>query len=101
MGLASGLMRVFKLPYLYALHEPGKLRRNVLGDPVALKVIEIIKRGNLPDRAITLGTIVRKRLFEMQDRYRIIGDVRGLDLMQAIELVKDQITKESPSRKHK
>ncbi|MEM1834441.1 MAG: aspartate aminotransferase family protein [Thermosphaera sp.] len=77
---------------------PGSFGGTYGGNPVAcavaLKVIEIIKRDNLPERAMRLGTIVRKRLLEMQERYRIIGDVRGLGLMQAIELVKDQKTKE-------
>jgi 4-aminobutyrate aminotransferase/(S)-3-amino-2-methylpropionate transaminase len=35
-----------------------------------------------------------KRLKHMQDKYPLIGDVRGLGGMVAIELVKDRCTKE-------
>jgi 4-aminobutyrate aminotransferase/(S)-3-amino-2-methylpropionate transaminase len=51
-------------------------------------------RDELPDRAATLGEIMRKRLNELYDKFKLIGDVRGLGLMQAIELVKDRKTKE-------
>jgi 4-aminobutyrate aminotransferase/(S)-3-amino-2-methylpropionate transaminase len=38
---------------------------------------------------------MKKRLEEMKERYEIIGDVRGLGVMQAIELVKNRGTKEA------
>ena len=31
---------------------------------------------------------------ELKDKYQVIGDVRGMGLMQAVELVKDRETKE-------
>ncbi|MEM2025385.1 MAG: aspartate aminotransferase family protein, partial [Desulfurococcaceae archaeon] len=67
------------------------------GNPVAcaaaLKVIEILQRDKLQERAIRLGEVMKKRLLEMASKYSIIGDVRGLGVMQAIELVKDQFAK--------
>ncbi|MEM4601980.1 MAG: aminotransferase class III-fold pyridoxal phosphate-dependent enzyme, partial [Desulfurococcaceae archaeon] len=59
----------------------------------ALKVIEIMQRDKLQERAVRLGEVMKKRLLEMASKYRLIGDVRGLWVMQAIELVKDQLTK--------
>jgi 4-aminobutyrate aminotransferase/(S)-3-amino-2-methylpropionate transaminase len=77
---------------------PGSFGGTFGGNPVscavALKVIEIMLRDNMPERANTLGQIIRKRLNEMADKYELIGDVRGLGVMQAIELVKDRKTKE-------
>jgi len=77
---------------------PGSFGGTFGGNPVscavALKVIEIMLRDNMPGRANTLDQIIRKRLNEMADKYELIGDVRGLGVMQAIELVKDRKTKE-------
>ena len=39
-----------------------------------------------------------KRLKEMQQKYKIIGDVRGKGLMVGVEFVKDQETKERASK---
>jgi alanine-glyoxylate transaminase/(R)-3-amino-2-methylpropionate-pyruvate transaminase len=41
-----------------------------------------------------VGGYFRGRLEELKEKYRIIGDVRGMGLMQALELVKDRETKE-------
>lgn len=80
---------------------PGSFGGTYGGNPVscaaALKVIEIMRRDNLPERAMRLGQMVRRRLEEMYEKYSIIGDVRGLGVMQAIELVKDRKTKEPAS----
>lgn len=68
------------------------------GNPVAcivsLKVLEIFERDKLVERAAKLGEIVRKRFEEFRGRFKIIGDVRGLGLMQAIEFVRDERSKE-------
>jgi 4-aminobutyrate aminotransferase/(S)-3-amino-2-methylpropionate transaminase len=66
------------------------------GNPVscvaALKTIEIVQRylDNVPK----LGSILMSRLKEMQEKYEVIGDVRGLGLMVGVELVKNRKTKE-------
>ena len=77
---------------------PGSFGGTYGGNPVscavALKVIEIMLRDKLPERAERLGQVIRKRLNEMSEKYEIIGDVRGLGVMQAIELVKNRKTKE-------
>jgi len=77
---------------------PGSFGGTYGGNPVscavALKVIEIMLRDRLPERASVLGQVIRKRLNEMYEKYEIIGDVRGLGVMQAIELVKNRKTKE-------
>jgi 4-aminobutyrate aminotransferase-like enzyme len=41
-----------------------------------------------------VGGYFRERLLELQQKYRVIGDVRGMGLMQAMELVTDPATKE-------
>jgi len=82
---------------------PGGLGGTYGGNPVAcaaaLKSIDIIKR-NL-DNAIKIGELMYKRLLDMQEEYKIIGDVRGLGPMVAMELVKDRETQEPAAEETK
>lgn len=67
------------------------------GNPVAATaakaVIDYIEEQNLPANCAETGAYLRGRLVELQDRHAIIGDVRGMGLLQAIELVEDRRTK--------
>ena len=67
---------------------------NLLACASALATFEVMREDRLVENAARLGKHLNKRLTELQDRYEIIGDVRGLGLMQATELVKDRETKE-------
>ncbi|HEX8337230.1 MAG TPA: aminotransferase class III-fold pyridoxal phosphate-dependent enzyme, partial [Pyrinomonadaceae bacterium] len=49
---------------------------------------------DLRRNAAEVGAHFRQRLEELKERHAVIGDVRGLGLMQALELVKDRDTKE-------
>jgi 4-aminobutyrate aminotransferase / (S)-3-amino-2-methylpropionate transaminase / 5-aminovalerate transaminase len=64
------------------------------GNPVAcraaLAVLEVMQEEGFLARAEALGLKVRARLEELQRRFEIIGDVRGLGPMLAIELVRDR-----------
>ena len=46
------------------------------------------------DNAADVGSYYRLGLEELKDKHELIGDVRGMGLMQAIEFVKDRNTKE-------
>ena len=54
--------------------------------------IEIIERENLVQRAGTMGKYLKERL-EQFYKYHIVGDVRGMGMILAIELVADRKTK--------
>jgi 4-aminobutyrate aminotransferase-like enzyme len=77
---------------------PGLTFSTFGGNPVsmaaALAVIRVIEEEDLKTNAATVGAHLRQRLEELKDRHPVIGDVRGLGLMQAVELVKDRETKE-------
>jgi 4-aminobutyrate aminotransferase-like enzyme len=60
----------------------------------ALAVIRVIEDEDLKRNAAEVGGYLRQRLEELKDKHIIIGDVRGMGLMQGIELVKDRETKE-------
>jgi len=68
------------------------------GNPVtsvaARAVIEVIEEENLRENAFVVGGYFRKKLEELQQKYPLIGEVRGMGMMQALELVKDRQTKE-------
>ncbi len=67
------------------------------GNPIccraALAVLEIFETEDLMSRAAALGEKVRKRFDEWAGKYEMIGEVRGLGPMLALELVKDRETK--------
>jgi 4-aminobutyrate aminotransferase len=68
------------------------------GNPVtsvaAKATIELIEEEDLRENAHVVGNYFRGKLEELQQKHPLIGDVRGMGLMQALELVKDRITKE-------
>lgn len=55
--------------------------------------IETIEKENLLESATKTGAFIFKRLKEIQEKYEIIGEVRGMGMLIGIELVKDQRTK--------
>jgi 2,2-dialkylglycine decarboxylase (pyruvate) len=64
-----------------------------LAATVALTVLTVIERDGLVKRAEALGEQLSQRLAELQDRYEVVGDVRGRGLLQGIELVTDKQSK--------
>jgi 4-aminobutyrate aminotransferase len=67
---------------------------NLLACASSLATFEVMESEGLVGNAERVGGYLHRRLEELQDRHEIIGDVRGLGLMQATELVKDRRTKE-------
>ena len=68
------------------------------GNPVtsaaALATIRVIEENDLPRNAAAVGGYLREKLGELKAKYPVIGDIRGMGLMQAIECVEDPKTKE-------
>jgi 4-aminobutyrate aminotransferase/(S)-3-amino-2-methylpropionate transaminase len=68
------------------------------GNPVccraALAVLDIFEEENLLKKAKVLGQKVKQRFDTWQQQFELIGEVRGLGPMLALELVKDRETKE-------
>src|SRR6266550_8818095 len=67
----------------------------------ALAVLDIFEHENLLERANALGNRFQKRAREWQERWPMIGDVRGLGAMQAIELVQSHDKREPASEETK
>ncbi|HEV3096630.1 MAG TPA: 4-aminobutyrate--2-oxoglutarate transaminase [Candidatus Dormibacteraeota bacterium] len=77
---------------------PGGLGGTFGGNPVAcaaaLAVIEVLLDEQLPARGARLGQRALARMRGWMERFRSIGDVRGIGAMVAMELVTDRTTRE-------
>ncbi len=73
------------------------------GNPVslaaALGTLEALHQEAPPERTQVVGDRLRRGLEALQEKYPLIGDVRGRGLMQGVELVVDRSTKE-PAPRH-
>jgi len=69
----------------------GTFGGNPLSCVAALKTVDLVQR--LLKNAEKLGEKLIRRIREMQKKYEVIGDVRGVGLMAAVELVTDRKTK--------
>ncbi|MFK7764526.1 MAG: aspartate aminotransferase family protein [Roseobacter sp.] len=67
------------------------------GNPLAcaagLAVLDEINDQDMMVNAVAQGQVLRARLEALMQRYEIIGDVRGMGLLQAFELMSDRETR--------
>jgi 4-aminobutyrate aminotransferase-like enzyme len=68
------------------------------GNPVVMAgakaVVDAIEQDKLMDNAATVGGLFRQRLDGLAGKHALVGEVRGMGLMQGVELVKDRQTRE-------
>lgn len=79
-------------------HERGFLFYTThVSDPlpaaVGLKVLEVVQRDCLTERARTAGARLEAGLRALQDRFECIGNVRGRGLLLGVEIVADRVRK--------
>lgn len=76
---------------------PGSLGGTFCGHPLAcaaaLAAIDVIERENLLSRSTAIGERFQRRALSWQKKWPLVGDVRGLGGMCAIELVRDPATR--------
>lgn len=70
---------------------------NPLSCAIGLAVLGEVLERDLMANAAAMGERLRERLDEIQQASRILGDIRGLGLLNAIELVTDKETKGIPA----
>jgi 4-aminobutyrate aminotransferase len=67
------------------------------GNPIATTagsaVIDYIEDNNIRINTAEVGGYLREKLVELQGKHALIGDVRGMGLLLALELVQDRNTK--------
>ncbi len=67
---------------------------NPIATTAALANLNYIATHNLRENARDVGGYMQERLWELAEKWPVIGDVRGLGLMIGVELVRDRTTKE-------
>ncbi len=72
----------------------GTYAGNPLACRAAIEVLKAFDTDNLLDRAVHVGARIKDHFLRLQDRYAVVGDVRGLGAMVAMELVMDRATKQ-------
>lgn len=99
-SIAAGLPLsgvIGKAAIMDKVHEGG-IGGTYVGNPVACAaanaVLDIMEEEKLVERARHLGERYRQRFLAWQDRFSLVGEVRGLGAMMAVELVRDRTTKE-------
>jgi 2,2-dialkylglycine decarboxylase (pyruvate) len=81
-------------------HERGFLFYTThVSDPlpaaVGLKVLEVVERDGLVERARVAGARLEAGLRALQRDFECVGDVRGRGLLLGLELVKDRSTRDA------
>jgi 4-aminobutyrate aminotransferase len=71
---------------------------NPLATAAALATIETMEEEANPQHVAEVGGHLRAGLEKLHEKYPLIGDVRGRGLMQGVEMVTDQKTKEPASK---
>ena len=73
------------------------------GNPVScaigIAVLDVIEQEQLQAHALSTGNYFQDKLTELQQRFDLIGDVRGLGLFIGVELVENRLTKEPATDK--
>lgn len=70
---------------------------NGLSCAAGLATVQIIEEEGLVQNARKVGAYLHDKLRSLQDKHPLIGDVRGLGMIQGVELVKDRQSKEPAS----
>ncbi|HEX3230579.1 MAG TPA: aminotransferase class III-fold pyridoxal phosphate-dependent enzyme [Pyrinomonadaceae bacterium] len=103
IGNGHPLGAVITTPEIAASFANGMEYFNTFGgNPVScatgLAVLDVIRDEELQQNALEVGDYLKSELRWLQDRHRLIGDVRGLGLFLGIELVRDRDTLEPAGR---
>ena len=101
-GLASGLpLGAVVAKKKYMTWKAGTHGSTFGGNPLAceasLATLDLLENGLMANAARMGGRLMNK-LKELRKEFPMIGDVRGLDLMIGVELVRDPETKEPAAK---
>jgi 4-aminobutyrate aminotransferase-like enzyme len=76
---------------------PGITFATFGGNPISmaasLSTMQVIEDGNLLENCRVTGAYLGEKFAELKEKHQLVGDARGLGMMQALELVEDRKTK--------
>jgi 4-aminobutyrate aminotransferase-like enzyme len=98
MGNGHPLAGVVTRPDLIEAFESGNMYFNTFGGntvsaAVGMAVLDVLEREQLLANACSVGAYVVERLRKLQERHAIMGDVRGMGMFFAVDMVSDRTTK--------
>jgi len=99
LSAVTGKSEIMNAPHVGGLG--GTYGGNPVSCAASLAVFETIEKDNMLESAKKLGNEVRLAFDQLKEKYEIIGDVRGLGPMLALELVRDRATKEPAAEEAK
>jgi alanine-glyoxylate transaminase/(R)-3-amino-2-methylpropionate-pyruvate transaminase len=89
-------------PEIAAVTKQRLLFNTFGGNPISmtqgLATLEVIDAEDIQQNALQVGTYLKDRLRELQERQPLIGEVRGMGLMLGVELVRGRDTKEPATK---
>jgi len=102
MVMAKGIANGFPVGATITTHEiaqawPGPSISTFGGNPICMAAasatLGVMRDADVPTLAHARGTQLEEGLTHLRDRFPWIGEVRGMGLMQGVELVSDRATK--------
>jgi len=90
----AAIARAEIMDWVDAAHE-GTLNGGPVIMEAAKAVLRVMEEENLLEQAARLGSYLKEQLLFFQEKYPIIGDVRGLGLMIGVEFIQD--SKKTPA----
>jgi 4-aminobutyrate aminotransferase-like enzyme len=94
----SGLISTDEITQALPFARPSSSSSSYGGNPLAataaLATVQTILDEGLVDNSANVGSVLLRELEALQEKYEIIGDVRGKGLLIGLDLVKDRRTKE-------
>jgi len=108
INMAKGMGNGIPIGGVTTTPEIAESHRNLIhfstygGNPVsttqARLVIETIEKYDYRTNAKVVGGYLKEKFIELQEKHKIIGEVRGMGLMLGIELVRDRETREPAAK---
>ena len=99
LSAVTGRAEIMNAPHVGGLG--GTYGGNPVSCAAALAVFETMEKENIIEKGKKLGEEVRLAFDKLREKYGLIGEVRGLGPMLALELVKDPETREPATEEAK